>query len=145
MHCADHFPDRKGQLAGSGIDAFFAQAAPVIPTLAGMKFTDYDLLNFGRVARSGHCSVCASRVPSRVAAPSAQPVVQLLVRSVVSVCELLMYLSWCVLVARSWPLLLFFRARFRDASGKSIHSGPERLSGPAWTDTRESAEPATST
>jgi len=46
-----HIPSMTGTLVGSGIVEFLEKAAADIPTFAGIKFTDYDLMALGNMLR----------------------------------------------------------------------------------------------
>lgn len=46
-----HIPSMTGTLVGSGIEDFLHLAAEKIPTFAGIKFTDYDLMALGNMVR----------------------------------------------------------------------------------------------
>jgi len=46
-----HIPSMTGTLVGTGIEQFLHLAAEQIPTFAGIKFTDYDLMALGNMVR----------------------------------------------------------------------------------------------
>lgn len=46
-----HIPSMTGTLVGHGIEEFLSEAASKIPTFAGIKFTDYDLMALGNMIR----------------------------------------------------------------------------------------------